>query len=196
MNSSTARRVAGVLTVVGVLTMVSTAATVQPAAASAATVQPAAAEQLPFGRSFAITDPTGGARFKGVIEWGPTSMTHPGQAARITNATVSDIAPDDYRAVAWIRYDRITFAESCPSEEVCGWVIASTEHLTPPPPQGSAGGTLPPAGNATPLGDVQPVSWTGDPGDNPVAYDRVLVKVCTEQWRFSPDKVIACSAWS
>jgi hypothetical protein len=60
--------------------------------------------------------------------------------------------------------------------------------------------------NATPYNVTNPANWPRSDtpaaqtfGDGylwaPSGVARLLVRVCVEQWRYEPNRVIACSAW-
>ncbi len=140
----------------------------------------ASAADYDGSRGFDISVP--GARFKGVINWKETDLNPPSTFAEIVNAQVSDTAPDDYRAVAYVHYEVVAYEYKCNTEDWCWWedgdrTVYAKRYL----------------GTATPHGDTSPANWSHDAYQGRI--ENVWVGVCTEQWRTEPNTTIQCSGW-
>ncbi|WP_221357852.1 hypothetical protein [Streptomyces beigongshangae] len=150
------------------------------AVAATSTGGSASAADYGGSRSFDISVP--GARYKGVVNWKATDLEPPSTFAEIVDAQVSDTAPDDYRAVAYVHYEVVAYEYVCNADDWCAWrdgerTVHAKRFL----------------GTATPNGDTGPANWSYDAFQGRV--ENVWVGVCTEQWRTDPDTTIRCSGW-
>ncbi|MBC9715895.1 hypothetical protein H9Y04_25475 [Streptomyces sp. TRM66268-LWL] len=145
--------------------------------ATVGTLGTAPPAQAAGARGFSASVP--GARFTGGLEWqeGPNLSSR----AFIYNAHVEDTAGDDYRAVAYIHYELVPLYEGNCNDLGCQIIKGPrSKHDVY-------------VANATPKGDVSQAYW--DYQDTWTLIENVWVQVCTEQWRYTPHKKIACSGW-
>ncbi|OAR26787.1 hypothetical protein A8W25_00280 [Streptomyces sp. ERV7] len=133
-------------------------------------------------RTFDIS--VSGARYKGAIAWAVSSYSPPQTTAKVFNAVVSDTAPDDYRAVAYVHWENVPHEYHClPNTDppICGWEDGTREkadvQIT----------------SATPNGVSSSANW--GPKTVTGRWENIRVQVCTEQWRYTPHRIIACSGW-
>lgn len=144
-----------------------------------ATGPTAHADPYDGSRTFDIS--VSGAHYKGAISWAFTSTEPPKTTARVYNAVVSDTAADDYRAVAYVHWEYVPYEGSCDPVLGCSWTegtwVKGDVQIT----------------SATPNGVSASANW----GPNTVQghWENIWVKVCTEQWRYDPNRIIACTSW-
>jgi hypothetical protein len=122
-----------------------------------------------------------GAQFQGTLQWSESNQLT--TQVRIFNATISDTAPDDARAVARIHYEYVPFKYDCPVPEMgCNVielprVVKDMVYVADATPN-----------NITNAANVTLPEIFG-------RYENVWVRACLEQWRYDPDLILTCSPW-
>ncbi|AVH55311.1 MULTISPECIES: hypothetical protein [Streptomyces] len=149
-----------------------------------------AADPLYSGsRVFDVAIP--GARYQGTLTWWITGdpqlieSVPPTTHAQIAGL-VSDTAPDDARAVAYVAYETVPYERNC------------VDFGQPPPlctfdpDESRRQFNLPQyVGDATPNGATRTANWSHSEEGGQIENAQVVV--CIEQWRYDPDRVITCS---